>query len=67
MTEKDLHVGDCYESQNVGIVVLRDKGMYDGLFSYHFYSLEYNTHHYWMTKQLVSKLKDFELEKKGQN
>jgi len=64
MTEKNLHIGDYYESKSVGTVVLLDKGIYDGIFSYHFYSLDYNTHHYWMTKQLISKLKDFEFETK---
>lgn len=62
MTKKDLHIGDTYESKSVGTVVLRDKDIYDGIQSYHFFSLEYNTHHYWMEKQLPIKLKDYEIE-----
>jgi len=66
MTVKDLHIGDDYESISVGTVILRDKSIYDGVDSYHFFSIAYNTHHYWMEKQLPVKLKDFELGDKNE-
>lgn len=62
MTKKDLVIGNDYESVSVGTVILRDKGIYDGVASYHFFSLAYNTHHYWMEKQLQVKLKNYEKE-----
>ena len=62
MTRKDLVIGQDYESVCSGTVILRDKGIFDGVDSYHFFSITYNTHHYWMEKQLLSKLNDFELE-----
>jgi len=62
MTEKDLHRGEVYDSIKNGLVILRDQGIFDGIFSYHFFSLEFNSHLYWTSKQLPSKLKNFELE-----
>jgi len=62
MTEQDLHLFDTYESTKHGEVVLRDIGIYDGIKSYHFFSLGYNEHLYWGKKQLKSNLKEFEFE-----
>jgi len=37
MTEKDLHRGEVYDSIKNGLVILRDQGIFDGIFSYHFF------------------------------
>jgi len=62
MTIKDLQPFETYESTKHGEVVLRDVGMYDGIKSYHFFSLAYNEHLYWSVKQLKPNLKGFEFE-----